>query len=311
MAYFKHMGLGYSKSKNTENEIQKTDIFKEKTEDSDMYYGPIVYTPSMDERRNPKLFEVLAEESINYKMGSKHVDDKMFELIETHSSKGREQTNYCSAIIDLLLDINLSSDLKVQKVGDKFLLSGIYTCTLPEMSLNLYINEDPGRKKSIKPVKSVVLHSLNGKCKFEDLEVSILQFDEKLEVFLFIEGICDAINPKSSFTSSTQISAMLLNIDKGSCATLYQKIYMGDLDLYINDIYGVENYVEGENDDCVICMAAPNNSIVLPCKHLCTCTDCGSLLATQKQKCPICRETIYSIISIRNGIFSADYRPVT
>ena len=90
---------------------------------------------------------------------------------------------------------------------------------------------------------------------------------------------------------------MSLNPDL-STLFLFQKLFMGDIELFMNDIYGVENGVDGEEDDCVICMADKRSSIVLPCKHLCVCSDCGGLLVSEKQKCPMCRQVIYSILNL-------------
>lgn len=36
--------------------------------------------------------------------------------------------------------------------------------------------------------------------------------------------------------------------------------------------------------ECVVCMAAPSEYL-LPCKHICTCVECGETLA----QCPLCR----------------------
>jgi hypothetical protein len=45
---------------------------------------------------------------------------------------------------------------------------------------------------------------------------------------------------------------------------------------------------------CVVCLAAPKNSAVLPCKHVATCEECTKkILASSRQpQCPVCRTRI-------------------
>ena len=41
--------------------------------------------------------------------------------------------------------------------------------------------------------------------------------------------------------------------------------------------------------ECIICFSAPCDTVVLPCRHFCLCTDCSKSLRRQSKKCPICR----------------------
>ena len=49
---------------------------------------------------------------------------------------------------------------------------------------------------------------------------------------------------------------------------------------------------------CVVCLAAPKNSAVLPCKHLSMCVECTREVFTSSNQpqCPVCRSRIVDCI---------------
>jgi hypothetical protein len=47
---------------------------------------------------------------------------------------------------------------------------------------------------------------------------------------------------------------------------------------------------DAEETQCVVCMDAPKNRVVLPCMHMCVCEACAQLL-----RCPLCRGPIERI----------------
>lgn len=60
-----------------------------------------------------------------------------------------------------------------------------------------------------------------------------------------------------------------------------------------------------QNDDeqnlCSVCMEKQKSCILIPCKHLCVCSECASLLEkSDEKKCPLCRTKFETIIT---GIF--------
>eukprot|EP00871_Galdieria_phlegrea_P003743 jgi/Galph1/436/GphlegSOOS_G5260.1 len=71
----------------------------------------------------------------------------------------------------------------------------------------------------------------------------------------------------------------------------------------LQDIYGIQEYQSelqtSENDVCVICMQVRIDALLLPCRHLCICTECAGRLYYKSSKCPVCRETIQKIIQTR------------
>jgi hypothetical protein len=44
-----------------------------------------------------------------------------------------------------------------------------------------------------------------------------------------------------------------------------------------------------EETQCVVCMDAPKDRIVLPCMHLCACGPCAQRLLGLDASCPVCR----------------------
>ncbi|GMH28463.1 hypothetical protein Nepgr_030306 [Nepenthes gracilis] len=73
----------------------------------------------------------------------------------------------------------------------------------------------------------------------------------------------------------------------------------------LRDLYGVGNSdSQGFNDDdpgkeCVICMTEAKDTAVLPCRHMCMCSECAKELRLQSNKCPICRQLIEELIEIK------------
>lgn len=106
--------------------------------------------------------------------------------------------------------------------------------------------------------------------------------------------------------SGTSASAAL------TVVPLKQKIQVGSTSYELQEIYGIEGQptsgagVAGTAEDapnasreCVICMTEPRDTTVLPCRHMCMCSDCAKLLRVQSNKCPICRTDIESLLQIK------------
>jgi hypothetical protein len=49
---------------------------------------------------------------------------------------------------------------------------------------------------------------------------------------------------------------------------------------------------------CVVCLAAPKNSLLLPCKHLAMCAECTKAIfaLSSQPQCPVCRSRIVDCI---------------
>jgi hypothetical protein len=53
-----------------------------------------------------------------------------------------------------------------------------------------------------------------------------------------------------------------------------------------------------ERQDCVICINARPDTLFLPCRHMCICVECASTMLAGDGKCPLCRQTFTSMMSI-------------
>lgn len=58
---------------------------------------------------------------------------------------------------------------------------------------------------------------------------------------------------------------------------------------------------EGEGKECLICLSEPRNTIIMPCGHMCVCSDCGDQINKKSNNCPICRATINSLVPFNIG----------
>ncbi|CAI9764286.1 unnamed protein product [Fraxinus pennsylvanica] len=73
----------------------------------------------------------------------------------------------------------------------------------------------------------------------------------------------------------------------------------------LREIYGISSPDETAISDvdsgkeCVICMTEEKNTAVLPCRHMCMCSDCAKELRLQSNKCPICRQPIQELLEIK------------
>lgn len=79
----------------------------------------------------------------------------------------------------------------------------------------------------------------------------------------------------------------------------------------LQEIFGIGSSVEtgidgndDENDDdigkeCVICLSEPRDTAVLPCRHMCMCSECAKALRLQSNKCPICRQPVEKLMEIK------------
>ena len=54
--------------------------------------------------------------------------------------------------------------------------------------------------------------------------------------------------------------------------------------------------VDGRGRSCVVCLAAPPSTVLVPCGHLCCCLTCSN--SAGMTKCPICRSHIGQRIEV-------------
>ncbi|KAG6610269.1 RING zinc finger-like protein [Phytophthora cinnamomi] len=108
---------------------------------------------------------------------------------------------------------------------------------------------------------------------------------------------------------------------------LKQKILVDGLTYELQEIYGIDGTVtaapktersgaagEGQADatqapkeeieipegaECIICLCEPRNTTILPCRHMCLCSECAEALRKSSSTCPICRTRVEALLQIR------------
>ena len=123
---------------------------------------------------------------------------------------------------------------------------------------------------------------------------------------------------KSAVQSQTTFATIVTSGDGLSAQPIKQKIQVGTTSYELQEIYGIEGSANaggegasssaagggdgdgGENTrECVICMTEPRDTTVLPCRHMCMCSECAKVLRMQSEKCPICRTPIEQLLQIK------------
>ncbi|KAL5701721.1 RING-type E3 ubiquitin transferase [Ranunculus cassubicifolius] len=121
------------------------------------------------------------------------------------------------------------------------------------------------------------------------------------------EPFVDQPRPVTS-SSNSQITQAI--IEKNNAGDLQVKVikqilWVDGVRYELREIYGIAKSAETGFDDsdpgkeCVICMSEPKDTAVLPCRHMCMCSDCAKELRLMSNKCPICRQPIEQLIEIR------------
>ncbi|XP_019058664.1 PREDICTED: probable E3 ubiquitin-protein ligase LUL4 [Tarenaya hassleriana] len=134
------------------------------------------------------------------------------------------------------------------------------------------------------------------------------------DVYPLVISADTSVSPNSSDSEESvhkQITqAVLEKADDGSfkAKVVKQILWIEGVRYELRELYGIgSSNTEGpqslEDSDsgkeCVICMAEPKDTAVLPCRHLCMCSDCAKELRIQSNKCPICRQPIEELLEIK------------
>jgi len=110
---------------------------------------------------------------------------------------------------------------------------------------------------------------------------------------------CDE-NPARVQSQSTFATFRSNSDGTQSIAVIKQKIQVQGNAYELQEIFGIEQSEDAENTkECVICMSAPKDTTVLPCRHMCMCSVCAKVLRYQTNKCPICRCAVESLLQIK------------
>ncbi|CAM6089923.1 unnamed protein product [Calypogeia fissa] len=69
----------------------------------------------------------------------------------------------------------------------------------------------------------------------------------------------------------------------------------------LQDILGIDNNVEGNDAEkgCVICKSRPRDVVLLPCRHMCLCSECAEVSTFKTNRlCPICQTPVERLLQI-------------
>ncbi|KAG7387524.1 hypothetical protein PHYPSEUDO_014046 [Phytophthora pseudosyringae] len=143
-------------------------------------------------------------------------------------------------------------------------------------------------------------------------------------LIVVLEVSSDRKRPQSQSTFCTFVQK---GEDLWDVKMLKQKILVDGLTYELQEIYGIDGSVaaapkterkgadgDGQADktqtpeddidipegaECIICLCEPRNTTVLPCRHMCLCSECAEALRKSSSTCPICRTPVESLLQIR------------
>ncbi|EGT50291.1 hypothetical protein CAEBREN_04564 [Caenorhabditis brenneri] len=119
------------------------------------------------------------------------------------------------------------------------------------------------------------------------------------------------ISIQTSGVESTQMQTTMCTIETGNDSSkalvlkpLRQKIACDGVTYLLQEIFGIENKGSETMDDdsgleCIICLSDIRDTVILPCRHLCVCSNCADSLRYKHNNCPICRSPFRALIRLR------------
>ncbi|KAL3516125.1 hypothetical protein ACH5RR_023027 [Cinchona calisaya] len=118
----------------------------------------------------------------------------------------------------------------------------------------------------------------------------------------------DQSNEEALNTSHAQITQAVIeknNEDHFQVKVMKQILWIDGVRYELREIFGISDSDERAINDkdsgkeCIICMTEPKDTTVLPCRHMCMCSECAKELRLQTNKCPICRQPIEELLEIK------------
>ncbi|KAF1328419.1 Ring zinc finger-like protein, partial [Globisporangium splendens] len=164
---------------------------------------------------------------------------------------------------------------------------------------------------------------------FSAFQASELVYKEgslRFPLIVVLEVLGSDANPQSQSTFCTFLKNAS---DAWTVKMLKQKVQVEGLTYELQEIYGIDGSlaaapkmdnsgnVDGEASgdqktgggldeidipdgaECIICMCEPRNTTVLPCRHMCLCSECAEALRKNSSTCPICRTRVEALLQIR------------
>eukprot|EP01018_Ginkgo_biloba_P027068 Gb_39665 [translate_table: standard] len=114
-------------------------------------------------------------------------------------------------------------------------------------------------------------------------------------------------SPLPKLVNSQITQAVLEKKDSGEyhVRVVKQILWVDGIRYELQEIYGIGNSAGTDFDgndpgkECVICMSEPRDTTVLPCRHMCMCSECAKVLRFQTNRCPICRRPVERLMEIK------------
>ncbi|KAI9915082.1 hypothetical protein PsorP6_008470 [Peronosclerospora sorghi] len=160
------------------------------------------------------------------------------------------------------------------------------------------------------------------------LDLSVYDPDElvytvnttQFPLIIALEVLIDGKSPQSQSTFCTFFRN---GDDSLDVKVLKQKVVVDGVMYELQEIYGIDGLVTAaprieqnsvtsneqaeafkdevgilEGVECVICLCEPRNTTVLPCRHMCLCSQCAEALRKSSNMCPVCRTRVEGFMQI-------------
>ena len=133
----------------------------------------------------------------------------------------------------------------------------------------------------------------------------LLAFKDKKTYPIILDIVTFTQKPTNSTERLFETTYVIINRKETGQATfkpIKQKIHINGRSYELDNVYGFDNNEPSsleEHAECVICMSNKPDTAVIPCRHLCLCNDCATVMRFERErKCPICRGGIKKLVKI-------------
>lgn len=141
---------------------------------------------------------------------------------------------------------------------------------------------------------------------FQPAELSYIPGSQEVPLLIQIT----AEDPEyQGHSESTLTGIEKLSDGSYSIKFMKQKIMVDGFCMMLQELYGIENKntdnsrgeddIEDDTTECVVCMSNLRDTVMLPCRHLCLCSDCAGQMRNKESRCPICRADFYALLEIK------------
>ncbi|BAF26220.1 probable E3 ubiquitin-protein ligase LOG2 [Oryza sativa Japonica Group] len=142
---------------------------------------------------------------------------------------------------------------------------------------------------------------------FKEGEMDVYPLAVKAETTFSIGQFSEGEEQKSQTPNSQITQAVFERKENGDyhVRVVKQILWVNGTRYELQEIYGIGNSVEGDTEgndpgkECVICLSEPRDTTVLPCRHMCMCSECAKVLRYQTNRCPICRQPVERLLEIK------------